>query len=325
MRYHSPLTFEAASRVAAGASGVTRFLAGGTDVLVQLRAGSVTPDDLIDLKRIPGVGSITREGDGGWTIGAAVSGAALGATPGLVSDWPGVVEGRGLVGSTQVQGRATLAGNLCNGSPAADGVPGLVAAGATATVVGPEGRRRMAIADIPAGPGRTALQPGEVIAAIHLPARGANAGDAYERFIPRTEMDIAVVGCAVSLRLDGDTVAGPGEPGHQLVGVALVLGQHVDEGGLRVAQGDLVEQVAEMLPQFGVHKAVLAQGERGRFDQRGNLGRQVGNQEVACHFGTREQLLEEAVVGGCQLRHAPTAGRAERRTDATSILTSDET
>ena len=206
MRYHSPLTFEAASRVAAGASGVTRFLAGGTDVLVQLRAGSVTPDDLIDLKRIPGVGSITREGDGGWTIGAAVSGAALGATPGLVSDWPGVVEGMGLVGSTQVQGRATLAGNLCNGSPAADGVPGLVAAGATATVVGPEGRRRMAIADIPAGPGRTTLQPGEVIAAIHLPARGANAGDAYERFIPRTEMDIAVVGCAVNLRLDGDTI-----------------------------------------------------------------------------------------------------------------------
>ena len=206
MRYHSPLTFEAASRVAAGASGVTRFLAGGTDVLVQLRAGSVTPDDLIDLKRIPGVGSITREGDGGWTIGAAVSGAALGATPGLVSDWPGVVEGMGLVGSTQVQGRATLAGNLCNGSPAADGVPGLVAAGATATVVGPEGRRRMAIADIPAGPGRTALRPGEVIAAIHLPARGAQGGDAYERFIPRTEMDIAVVGCAVNLRLDGDTI-----------------------------------------------------------------------------------------------------------------------
>ena len=206
MRYHSPLTFEAASRVAAGASGVTRFLAGGTDVLVQLRAGSVTPDDLIDLKRIPGVGSITREGDGGWTIGAAVSGAALGATPGLVSDWPGVVEGMGLVGSTQVQGRATLAGNLCNGSPAADGVPGLVAAGATATVVGPEGRRRMAIADIPAGPGRTTLQPGEVIAAIHLPARGAQGGDAYERFIPRTEMDIAVVGCAVNLRLDGDTI-----------------------------------------------------------------------------------------------------------------------
>ena len=206
MRYHSPLTFEAASRVAAGASGVTRFLAGGTDVLVQLRAGSVTPDDLIDLKRIPGVGSITREGDGGWTIGAAVSGAALGATPGLVSDWPGVVEGMGLVGSTQVQGRATLAGNLCNGSPAADGVPGLVAAGATATVVGPEGRRRMAIADIPAGPGRTSLQPGEVIAAIHLPARGAQGGDAYERFIPRTEMDIAVVGCAVNLRLDGDTI-----------------------------------------------------------------------------------------------------------------------
>ncbi|MCB1394885.1 MAG: xanthine dehydrogenase family protein subunit M [Rhodobacteraceae bacterium] len=207
MRYHTPATFEDASRIAATASGVTRYLAGGTDVLVQLRSGLVTPDDLIDLKQIPGVAGIVRNADGSWTIGAAVSGAELGANAALVADWPGVVEGMELVGSTQVQGRATLTGNLCNGSPAADSVPGMVAAGATATVVGPNGRRTVPVAEIPAGPGKTSLQPGEVIAAIHLPARGANAGDAYERFIPRTEMDIAVVGCAVSLRLDGDTVA----------------------------------------------------------------------------------------------------------------------
>jgi len=206
MRYHTPATFEDASRIAATASGVTRYLAGGTDVLVQLRSGLVTPDDLIDLKQIPGIAGVVRNADGSWTIGAAVSGASLGANAALVADWPGVVEGMELVGSTQVQGRATLAGNLCNGSPAADSVPGMVAAGATATVVGPDGHRTVAVAEIPAGPGRTTLKPGEVIAAIHLPARGANAGDAYERFIPRTEMDIAVVGCAVNLRLDGDTV-----------------------------------------------------------------------------------------------------------------------
>ncbi|GAB1477639.1 xanthine dehydrogenase family protein subunit M [Paracoccaceae bacterium] len=193
--------------IAAAAPGVTRFLAGGTDVLVQLRAGMTTPDDLIDLKHIPGVKEITRTPEGGWRIGIAVSGMELGSHAALVADWPGVVEGMQLVGSTQVQGRATLTGNLCNGSPAADSVPGMVAAGAVASIVGPKGRREVPVEDIPAGPGRTVLQPGEVIAALTLPPRGAQGGDAYLRFIPRSEMDIAVVGVAVNLQLDGDRVA----------------------------------------------------------------------------------------------------------------------
>ena len=206
MRYHVAESFEEASRLAVAAGGVTRFLAGGTDVLVQMRAGTVTPDDLIDLKKIPGVRDIAQAADGGWRIGVAVSGAQLGAHEGVKRDWPGVVEGMELVGSTQVQGRATLIGNLCNGSPAADGVPALVAAGATVTVTGPGGTRELAIEAIPAGPGRTALKSGEVISGLALPPRGAQGGDAYLRFIPRTEMDIAVVGCAVNLRLDGDTI-----------------------------------------------------------------------------------------------------------------------
>jgi len=207
MRYHTPTSFAEAAALAAGASGVTRFLAGGTDVLVQLRAGTVTPDDLIDLKHIPGVHDITRTADGGWRIGIAVSGAELGRHAGLRADWPGVVEGMRLVGSTQVQGRATLAGNLCNGSPAADSVPGLIAAGARVQVTGPQGVREVAVEDIPAGPGRTRLAAGEVISAILLPPRGQHGGDAYLRFIPRSEMDIAVVGAAVNLRLDTGTVA----------------------------------------------------------------------------------------------------------------------
>lgn len=207
MRYHTPTTFEDAARLAAGASGLTRFLAGGTDLLVQMRAGMVQPDDLIDLKKIPGVSDITQEADGGWRIGVAVPGIALGAHEGLCRDWPGVVEGMELVGSTQIQGRATIVGNLCNGSPAADSVPGLVAAGASVEVTGPDGTRTVPVEDIPTGPGKTALEPGEVVSAVLLPPRGANGGDAYLRFIPRTEMDIAVAGCAVSLRLDGDKVS----------------------------------------------------------------------------------------------------------------------
>lgn len=206
MRYHRPSSFAEASGLAASFGGVTRFLAGGTDVLVQLRAGMVTPDDMIDLKDIAGVHDITQTADGGWRIGIAVSGARLGAHAGLVADWPGVVEGMQLVGSTQVQGRATLTGNLCNGSPAADSVPGLVAAGAQVEITSVSGTRTVAVEDIPAGPGKTTLAKGDVISAIVLPARGRNGGDAYERFIPRTEMDIAVVGCAISLTLDGDKI-----------------------------------------------------------------------------------------------------------------------
>lgn len=206
MRYHTPKSFSDAAAIAAASSGTLRFLAGGTDVLVQMRAGMVQPDDLIDLKHIPGVDTVTQTADGGWRIGVAVPGIVLGAHEALVRDWPGVVEGMNLVGSTQVQGRATLAGNLCNGSPAADSVPGLIAAGAVVTVTGPNGSRDIPVEAVPAGPGKTTLAKGEVISAITLPARGKNGGDAYLRFIPRTEMDIAVVGCAVSLRLDGDKI-----------------------------------------------------------------------------------------------------------------------
>lgn len=199
MRYHKPDSFVEASRIASSA-GRYRFLAGGTDVLVQMRAGISTPEDMIDLKGIPGVGDIARTPEGGWRIGVAVPGAVLGRHASLKADWPGVVEGMNLVGSTQVQGRATLAGNLCNGSPAADSVPGLIAACARVEVTGSTGTREILVEDVPAGPGRTTLAPGEVVSAILLPPRGAGGGDAYLRFIPRTEMDIAVVGCAVSLR-----------------------------------------------------------------------------------------------------------------------------
>ena len=160
MRYHTPTSFEDAAAIAASASGKTRFLAGGTDVLVQMRAGSFTPDDLIDLKHIPGVADIVKLPDGGWRIGVAVPGIVLGRHAALVADWPGVVEGMELVGSTQIQGRATLAGNLCNGSPAADSVPGMIAAGARVTVTGPKGSREMAVEDMPKGPGKTGLAAG---------------------------------------------------------------------------------------------------------------------------------------------------------------------
>lgn len=203
MRYEAPSTIDQAVEILSRADGVTRVLAGGTDVIVQLRSGMVEPDVMVDIKRIEGLYDITTE-DGGFRVGAAVSGAQLGEHEGVKTLWPGVVEATELIGSTQVQGRATMVGNLCNASPAADSVPALVAAGAMVSIVGPAGRREIPAYEVTTGPGKTSLAKGEIVDSIFLPARPARSGDAYLRFIPRTEMDIAVVGAGVSLTLHPD-------------------------------------------------------------------------------------------------------------------------
>lgn len=201
MRYEAPRTTEDAVALIATESGKAQVLAGGTDLLVRLRTGFVEPDLIVDLKRIPAMKAIAAEA-GGWRIGAAVSGAELGEHADVRRDWPGVVEALELIGSTQIQSRATLAGNLCNASPAADSVPAMYAAGASVRLVGPKGSRDLPVEEVPAGPGKTALAKGEIVESIFLPARPPRSSDAYLRFIPRTEMDIAVVGAGVSLALD---------------------------------------------------------------------------------------------------------------------------
>ena len=206
MQYHTATSFENAVALAQAAKGTTRFLAGGTDVLVQLRGDFVTPDVLIDIKQIPGAADIQWLADGSWQIGAAVSGAQLYEHEALKTEWPGLVEAMNLIGSTQVQGRATLSGNLCNGSPAADSVPAMLAADVSVTIIDPDGQRQVPVVAIPRGPGQTTLQQGEVISSVNIPAQSATGADAYLRFIPRTEMDIAVVGCAVNLSLDGPKI-----------------------------------------------------------------------------------------------------------------------
>jgi carbon-monoxide dehydrogenase medium subunit len=201
LAYTAPTTVEDAIRALAGASGIAKILSGGTDLLVQLRSGRARPDLIVDIKKIPELSGI-RERDGGFEIGAATSGAVIGEDEALRKAWPGVVEAANLIGSTQVQGRATLAGNLCNASPAADSVPALIAARATCVVAGANGRREVPVESIVTGPGRTSLARDEFVVAFHLPKRPPRSADAYLRFIPRTEMDIAVVGAGVSVTLD---------------------------------------------------------------------------------------------------------------------------
>ena len=241
MRFESPDTIEQAVELLNTCDGISRVLAGGTDVLVQLRLALVEPELIVDIKHIAGMRDITAE-DGGFRIGAAVSGAEMGEHEGLVALWPGVVEAMELVGSTQVQGRATLVGNLCNASPAADSVPAMVAAGAVVSIAGPSGSRECPVADIVTGPGKTSLGKGEVITSVFLPARPDNSGDAYLRFIPRTEMDIAVSSAGVNLTLEDGVVSaatvilGAVAPTVVSVDASMLIGTKLDDATLVALQ-----------------------------------------------------------------------------------------
>ncbi len=240
IRYEAPADLGVASALLTDGGAGAHILAGGTDLLVQMKSDLVEPTLLVDIKNIAETRTIAQE-NGGFRIGAAVPGAELGEHPTLTAAWPGVVEAAELIGSTQVQGRASLGGNLCNASPAADSVPALIAAAAVARVMGPGGIREVPVADIATGPGQTSLTAGEIVASIFLPERPASSGDAYLRFIPRTEMDIAVVGVGISLTLDTYGVCtaarvglGAVAPTALLVGPAAdaLIGTKLDEAAL---------------------------------------------------------------------------------------------
>lgn len=201
MRFESPTTTREAVALLTRERGDAYVLAGGTDLLVRMKLDLIEPDLVVDIKGIAAMQSIKTTASG-TRIGAAVSCAELGENKKLKKTWPGVVEAANLIGSDQIQGRCTMVGNLCNASPAADSVPALMAAAAKVVIVGKKKRRTVAIEKIITGPGETSLARGEVIEAIILPRRPPKSGDAYLRFIPRTEMDIAVVSAGISLKLE---------------------------------------------------------------------------------------------------------------------------
>ncbi len=205
MEYERPSSLKDATRLLAEAGGQAYVLAGGSDLLVRMKGGFIEPDLVVDIKAIKGLSEI-RKSSKGFSIGAAVPCAVLAESAALKNAWPGVVEAANLIGSKQIQGRCTIAGNLCNASPAADSVPALVAANAKVVIAGPAGKRTIAVDKVLKVPGSTSLRTGEIVEAILLDKRLSRSADAYLRFIPRTEMDIAVVGAAVNLSLDAKGV-----------------------------------------------------------------------------------------------------------------------
>ncbi len=199
-RYESPTTVADAVRLLQ-ADPEARVFAGGTDLFVQTRASVSQPSAFIDLKRIPELIAITVDQRGA-RIGAATPAAVICEHPEIRRLWPGLVEAVHLIGSMQIQGRGSLGGNLCNGSPAADTTCALIVSRARAVIVGPEGERIVDVDRFCTGPGRTILSRGDVLSAILIPRPTPRTGDAYLRLIPRTEMDIAVAGAAVSVTMD---------------------------------------------------------------------------------------------------------------------------
>lgn len=209
LEFSAPSKLDEAIKLLSGTTGPVGVLGGGTDLIIQYRAGRKDLGHMVDVKNIPELNVLEYDNAKGLRLGAAVSCMSLGELKTAVQKYPGLVEGAELIGSTQIQSRATVGGNVCNGSPAADSICGLIVLNAVCVVRGPKGTREVAAADFMTGPGKTVLQPGELLVEMRIPPPAPKTSSAYLRFIPRNEMDIAVAGAASSITLaaDGETVA----------------------------------------------------------------------------------------------------------------------
>ena len=202
--YQAPTSIDEAVALLADGAKLARPLAGGTDLLVQIRRGLVGPDLLVDVKRIPELGRISFDATQGLVIGAGVSCATLCEHPAVQQVYPGLIDAASIIGGVAVQGRATVGGNLCNGAPSGDTIPAMMVLGAVCTVAGPQGRRVVGVDSFCTGPGQNVLRKGEMLVSIHFPAPGPNSGACYVRFTPRREMDIAVAGAGAWVVLSDD-------------------------------------------------------------------------------------------------------------------------
>ncbi len=202
--YESPSSVQEAISLLSG-DRKAKMLAGGTDVLVQLRAGGGDADLIVDVKNISALNEMTLDPAHGLTLGAAVHCYKIYGDAGIQEAYPGLIDCASLIGGIQIQGRASIGGNLCNAAPSADSIPMLIAYAVTCKIASADGTREVAAEDFCTGPGRNVLQPGELLVSMNFPLPKANSGARYLRFIPRNEMDIAVAGSGVSVELENGT------------------------------------------------------------------------------------------------------------------------
>ena len=266
--YQAPTSLSEAVSIMANHGDRARPLAGGTDVLVQLRGGRREADVLVDTKTIPELNGIKLDANG-LQLGAAVPCYRIYQDSAVAAAYPGLIDAAGMIGSIQIQGRATVGGNLCNAAPSGDTIPPVITLGGEAHINGPNGWRTMPTEDFCTGPGRNALQPDELLVAIQLPAPAANSGTAYLRFIPRNEMDIAVAGVSSSVVLDAS--------GQTIQSARIALASVGPTPILATAAGDslagqtISDDVIEAAGQLASEAATPITDMRGTIRQRHHL------------------------------------------------------
>ena len=198
----TPKSIDEAVKILASNGDNARMIAGGTDILVQMRVGRQTPSVVVDVKSIPELNVVSYDASKGLTLGAAVPCYKIYQDKTVSAAYPGLIDTAWLIGGIQIQGRASIGGNVCNAAPSGDSIPAVIALGGVCNIAGPNGTRELPTEEFCTAPGRNALQSGEMLVSISFPAPVANSGANYQRFIPRNEMDIAVVGVGTSVVLD---------------------------------------------------------------------------------------------------------------------------
>ncbi len=265
--YAAPKTLDEAVSLLTQQNGQARVLSGGTDLLAQLKEGKGAPALVVDIKHIPNLMAYACDARQGLTLGAGVPCHSINGDSSIRQLYPALLDSSSLIGGTQIQGRATIGGNLCNSSPAADSTPNLIVHEAVAHVTGPAGDRTIPVAEFCTGPGSNVLKSGELLVSVHLPAPAAGFGAAYLRFIPRNEMDIAVVGAGVSVVLSGNRI----QKGIVSLGAVAPVPLLVEEAGAALAGQDISDALFARIGQIAEEAARPISDMRGTIPQRKHL------------------------------------------------------
>ncbi len=287
LKYARAVTVDEAVSLLSDNGPGARVLAGGTDLIVNARERTQDIDVLVDIKAIPEAMAIDFDADAGLTIGAATPCYRLYGDSQIREAYPAIIDCASLIGGTAIQGRASLGGNLCNAGPAADSIPAMIVLEAKANIAGPDGIRSVPVEDFCTGPGQNVLAAGELLVSISFPAPRPNSGARFLRFIPRNEMDIAVVNAAASLQLDGDTVT----HARLAIGAVAATPLFVPAGGEALVGNALTDETIAAAAAAAREAATPIDDMRGSVKQRKHLSA-VLSQRVILGAANRARGLD---------------------------------
>ena len=265
----TPSSIDEAVKILASNGDNARMIAGGTDILVQMRSGRRTPSVVVDVKGIPELNSMSYDASKGLTLGAAVPCYEVYQNKTIAAAYPGLIDCASLIGGIQIQGRASVGGNVCNAAPSGDTIPAVIVLGGICNIAGPNGTRELPSEEFCTAPGQNALQNGELLVSISFPAPQAHSGAEYQRFIPRNEMDIAVAGVGTSVVLDAS--------GQNFVSARIALASvaptpvFAKEAGDSLAGKAVSEEAIQQASELAMADAVPINDMRGTIRQRTHL------------------------------------------------------